>query len=590
MPKRKKAILKIETRINTLLGIFGLVLVVLICRLFMIQVLQHDKYKALAQEQYWDLSVLPARRGDIISKDGFTLAGTQTHYLLYIEPKKLREPHETGRHLAEILSKMKAVEEKEEEELYNHFYDKVVEIAKSDLYWYVISRNLTPIQKEEIQELQIPGVGFEEEPVRYYPEDTLGAHILGFVAYNESGEKQGYFGIEGSFNEDLKGKEGRVLQETDASGNPILLGEYKSSDTVKGRDIVLTIDRSVQYIVEKKLSEGVKSYDAKSGSIVVMEPGSGEIIAMANYPTYHPNDFRDYEESNEEARRKEIEKRNLSISQTYEPGSVLKPVTVASAINLNLVTPQTTFDDRGPVSYSGYVINNWDFKHHGVQTITQLLEKSNNVGAAWLGHVIGAENLHKYLTSFGIGSRSKIELEGEDTGNIRPYDTWTDIDLATAAFGQGVSATPLQVLNAFNTLANGGILFKPKIVSEIRDFDKTIELPASNLGRVISVETSDTLTEMLVNAAHSGEAKFFLLKNYIIAGKTGTAQISIEGKYDPLKTNVTFAGYLANSKKFSMIVKLEEPRASIYAAETAVPLWMDIADELIKYYGIPADQ
>ncbi len=600
MVSRKKA--KQENpRLNFLIIVYGLIIVVFLARLFTIQVLRHGMYTAQAQNQYWNLSVIPAKRGDIISADDFVLAGTQTHYLMYIEPKKVEEPQKAAHELSDLLTSLRLaeltglVEDDQDDDLefdeayfFQDYYDRILENINSELYWVIIEHNLTPVEKETIEELGIAGIGFEEEPVRYYPEGRLSSHVLGFVAFNEQGEKQGYFGIEGALNGDLKGKPGRVLEERDALGNPILIGSYKKAEPIKGRDIKLTINRTVQYIVEKKLMEGVEEFDAKSGSVVVMDPFTGEILAMANYPSYRPDVF-DYGVEDGASHRKEMERKNLAISQTYEPGSVMKAFTISSAVELGLVNPLTTFEDKGPVRYSDYVIDNWDGKHHGLQTIVQLLEKSNNIGAAWAGHLVGSENLAYYLKEFGFGSVTEVELEGEDTGVIRDYNTWTDIDLATAAFGQGVSATPLQVLNGFNVIANNGFLLQPKVISQIVDEEKVIDMPTKQVKRVISKDTANIMTDMLIRATESGEAKFFVMKNYEIAGKTGTAQIPFEGKYDPERTNATFVGFLAGSKRFSMIIKLEEPRASVYASETAVPLWMDVADELIKFFGIPPD-
>jgi cell division protein FtsI (penicillin-binding protein 3) len=267
----------------------------------------------------------------------------------------------------------------------------------------------------------------------------------------------------------------------------------------------------------------------------------------------------------------------------------MKGVTISAGIDLKKITPQTTFEDSGPVYYSGYKIDNWDGKHYGTQNIIQLLQKSNNIGAAWVGHVIGSKDLYKYFSNFGIGTREGIDLEGEDSGSLRDYKTWTDIDLANISFGQGVSATPLQVLNAFNVIANGGILVQPKIISKIIGDDKTIEMPVKKIRRAISIDTSDTMIDLLERAVSGGESKYFNLKNYRISGKTGTAQIPDNGKYSSDKTNATFVGFLTTSKRFSMIVRLDRPQASVYAAETAVPLWMEIADDLVKYYGIAPD-
>ncbi len=576
-------------RINILIIGFTFISALIVFKLFKIQVLDHKEYKAQAQEQYWEIQKLPAKRGDILSSDGYPLATTQSSYLLYIEPKKITDNYKVAHDLSQVLSKFNKLEL---EDPFSFYQNKLLSALEKDLYWVKVEDQLSPEQKDEILALNLEGIGFEEAPLRYYPENKLASHVLGFVAKNEDGSTQGYFGIEGSFNGTLQGKEGRIIEEKDALGEPILVGGYTRVDPIDGSTVELTINRAVEHIVEKKLQEGVEKYGAVSGSVIVMNPLNGDIIAMTNYPTYDPANFNDYEKGIDinEVGRKSIERRNLSISQTYEPGSVLKALTVSAAVDLELVTPNTTFVDAGPVRYSDYTIDNWDGKHHGVQTVIQLLQKSNNIGAAWTGHLVGSKNISKYFQDFGLGTPTGIELEGEDTGIIRPHDTWTDIDLATISFGQGISATPLQVLNAFNVIANSGELLQPRIVASLTESEKVIEIPKKVKKRVLKKETTETMIDMLTSAVDGGESKYFNLKNYMIAGKTGTAQIPVNGKYDPKKTNATFVGFLANSKKFSMIVKLEEPSSSVYAAETAVPLWMDITKELVKYYGIAPDK
>ena len=596
---RKKKEKDDNFKLNLLLWGFLFVSVIFVIRLFFIQIIDHEEYKALAQEQYWNLQDIPARRGNILSRDGFMLATTQTYYLLFIEPQKVENKDKLIRNLSESLSLIKSADEsiREEEksvqklQLKATYEEKIEGIVNSGLYWVILEHNLTPLQKEEIEKLGLVGVGFEEEPVRFYPEGSLAAHVLGFVASNEKGEKQGYYGIEGKLDADLRGKPGRVVEEKDAMGVPILVGGYTKVPPVNGRDIVLTIDRSVQYLVEKHIKEGVEKYDAVSGSVIVMNPMNGQIIAMANYPTYDPAKFMDEEkESTQSPHRKTLERINIAISETYEPGSIMKPLTISSAVDLKKVKPETTFEDKGPVGYSGYVIDNWDYKHYGTQTIIQLLQKSNNIGAAWVGHLVGSKNLSEYLLNFGLGVKGGIDLEGEDTGTVRDYTTWTDIDLANIAFGQGISVTPLQMLGAFNVIANGGELYQPQIILEIREDGKTLTIPPRKVRRVISSETAETMVDMLTEAVSGGESKYFNLKNYNISGKTGTAQIPVDGKYDPTKTNATFLGFLPGTKTFSMIVRLDRPSTSPYAAETAVPLWMTITDDLVKYYGIPPDK
>lgn len=623
-------------RLNVLLVTFLGLFFVVDLRLFQIQILGHSKYEQQAQQQYWDAAVIPAKRGDILSSDGFVLAGTQSKYLLFAEPKRIDDKYKLAHDAAATLSNLRTVKDtagdfvaleeaqqpqeiqdniqdasdkeakQTQQELFSEYYQTITDaLSQEDLQWIPLFRNLTPIERDAISALNISGLGFEESPARYYPEGTLAANVLGFVGDDASGNRQGYFGIEGALNDDLRGRSGRIVEETDATGAPILTGGYKKIPPVEGRGVVLTINRAVQYMVEKLLKEGVEKYDAVSGDVIVMNPQTDEIIAMANYPTYSPAEYYKEDDSSQKSlegdeskdsstaastRRKSIEKRNLAIAQTYEPGSVIKGFTVSAGVDLSLISPESTFEDNGPAKYSDYTINNWNGVHYGTQTIIQLLQKSNNIGAAWVGTKVGREQMYKYFTNFGLGTRTGIDLEGEDTGVIWPANQWTDIDLATASFGQGISATPLQVLNGYNAIANGGYLMEPKIISEIKDPRKTIEIPSKTVRRVISKKSSDTMVGLLEKAAEGGEAQYFVLKNYRIAGKTGTAQIPENGKYSPNRTNATFVGFLVGSRNVSMIVRLTEPHTSIYAAETAVPLWMNILNELVKFYGIAPDK
>ena len=553
-------------------------------RLLSIQVFQNDKYKTLAKQQHTDLQDIPAKRGDILSSDGFPLATTRMAYLMYAEPKKLLNTDETIEKLIQILKSSDSTIDTDKLE------DDLHKLLTLDLYWVLVRHNVSLQVKEKIESAGLKGIGFEEEPVRYYPEGSLASHVLGFVGGGEDSGLKGYFGIEGFFDGDLRGKSGRVIEEKGALGNPILVGGYKKVDTINGRDFVLTLNRAVQYIVEKRLKEGVIKYGAVSGSVIVMNPETGEIIAMANYPTYDPKDFTKEVNIEDKETFAKIERKNLAIADTYEPGSVIKSLTISSAVDLNIVNPQTTFSDDGPVSYSGHVINNWDGKHYGIQTIIQLLQKSNNIGAAWVGHLVGSERIHKYFSNFGLGSSTGIELEGEDAGILRDSAEWTDIDLANAAFGQGLLTTSIQILNAFNAVVNGGNLMKPKIVSKIIDNGKEIIVKPKVVRRIISEKTSETMIFLLTKAVEGGESKYFNIKNYQIAGKTGTAQIFVDGKYDSQKTNATFIGYVPVSKKFSMIVRLDQPTSSVFAAETAVPLWMDIAKDLLVFYSVTPDK
>jgi len=583
-----------DTRVTLVTAVFLSLFLLVEIRLFQIQILDHQKYRSLADEQYQGLTIINAKRGNILSSDGFTLAGNQINYLLFAEPKIISDKEVFSKNTALALSNIMSARSSGSnsvEDLFPNYYDQVFKSVSKNLMWVPLERGLTPNERKYFEGQQITGVGFEEEPIRYYPEGALASHILGFVASNDTGEKVGYYGVEGSLNEDLKGKPGKITEETDATGLPILIGSYKKIDPIQGRDVVLTINRSVQYVVEKQLKAGVEKYNAVSGSIIVMDPYTGSVLALANYPTYNPEDLtQDDTQVDEKTKRKLIERKDLAISETYEPGSVMKPFTVSAAVDSGLVTPETTYQDAGPVYYSGKRVDNWDGKHWGTLNIIQLLQKSNNIGAAWVGSLVGNKRLYDYLTNFGFGSKTNIDLEWEDSGILRDYLGWTAIDLAAASFGQGLSATPLQVLNGFNAIANGGFLLEPKIILKIKDAKKDILMPTKNIRRVISTKTDLTMVDLLEKAAEGGEAKYYTLKDYRVAGKTGTAQIPEEGGYSPDRTNATFVGFLSGAKRFTMIVRLQEPKTSIYAAETAVPLWMDIAAELVKYFGIAPDK
>lgn len=564
-------------RLNIVFCSFFLLAVVFSLRLFDIQILHYSKYTAMAQSQHFANITLIARRGNIYSSDNYPLALTETKYFLFAEPKKIKDATSYAKALSVVIEQDK--EKQVELEL------KLKEsLSQDNFYWVGLARNLSLEQKKDIENLGFEGVGFEDEYVRYYPEGSLASHILGFVRSDEDGSPKGYFGLEGFYNGDIKGVSGFIYQEQDAYGFPIAVGNYKKILPKNGRSLVLTIDRTVQFLVEQELKDAVEKYNAKSGTVIIIEPSTGEVVSLANYPSFDPLNPLDGDESEST--------RNVAIASTYEPGSIVKGLTMSTAIDLGKVTPESTYMDDGSKVFSGHVVDNWDGKHHGLETMVSILQHSNNLGAAYVGHLVGASNLQEFFLKFGLGEKTGIDLEGEDTGVIRDLSDWRDIDIATASFGQGISATPLQMAMAFSAIANNGNLMRPYIVSEIIDDSGSVisKFEPKVVRRVISQKSSETLVDMLTKAVSGGEAKFFISQKYLVAGKTGTAQIPVGGKYDPNKTNATFVGFLPKSRKFVMLVKLEEPQASIYASETSVPVWMDIAESLAAYYGIPPDR
>lgn len=560
-------------RLKLIFALFvgGLLLICL--RLVYLQVLLHSKYEVLAKQQYFIVHNVPAPRGQIFSSDGYLLVGNETKYLLYAEPKEITlapqdlaeklmpilyaDLYEPAPYLRNITKIMTA-----EEEL-------VAALGRQDLYWVALKHHLSTEAKKQIESQNLSGLGFEEESVRFYPQGSLARELLGVVGQNTLGESVGYFGVEGYYNGDLQGRQGNIFQEQNAWGQPILVGEYSETPALPGKDLNLTINRSLQYLVEKNLTAGLTKYGAEAGTAVIIEPATGAILAMSSVLAANRS-----EASSSGALR------NLAVDSSYEPGSVMKPLTVAAALESRVIKPEDIYNDVGPVSYSGHLVDNWDRKHHGPITITQILELSNNNGAAWVGTKLGAVGLRDYLLRFGVGNTLNIDLQGETGGIIKSTSDWLDIDTATASFGQGLATTPLQVASVYATIANGGILVRPHV----------LQTATTIIRRVVSLETAGTLTKMLTSAVANGESKYYNLRNYTIAGKTGTAQIAVNGTYDPQKSNTTFVGFLPKMPRFVMLIKLEKPTTSIYAAETAVPLWMDLAREVVVELGLPPDK
>lgn len=570
--------------------LYSLVLV----KLFNTQVIQRNYWKQLAFKQHFGESELPSNRGDILASDYSILAASSTIYDLYIDPyifegkfddlkpvfeylyntPKQRNDEDGGVVDEDVIKAQKAQKESQWRDAIN---DK-------EMRFKYLQKGLNENQKSYIESLNISALHFNPVQTRSYSSAEIYSHLLGFVGKNEDGTSVGYFGVEGFYDGDLSGVSGSLKQERSALGSPILYAGYDSVKKLDGSTVVTTIDQAVQTIVYNELSNAVEDYGAESGVVIVVDPKTGSVIAMANYPTYDPNDFAKYYDENPDIFV------NQAISSTYEPGSVIKALTMSSAIDLGLVSPDTTIVDNGPVEYSGHLVDNWDKKHHGEITMTQVLQLSNNIGASWVGSKVGSKKLYEYFEKFGIGTKLEVDLEGEEAGEFRNYKEWSDIDLAAASFGQGFSATPLQVLMAFSAIQNGGVLMKPHIVREIMVSGQTVKYEPKEVNRVISKETSDTMVKMLTKAVSGGEAKYFVSKSYNVAGKTGTAQIAENGEYLVDKTNATFVGFLPNYDEFVMLVKLERPSSSIYASETAVPLWMNIAEKLANYYGLPPDK
>lgn len=568
---------------------------VILVRLYYWQILKHEDFTVAAKTQIENTVYVGATRGRIFSADGSVLVSNQKAYLVYAilpEIKKLKKKSEsegdfaeriadkvTPPVLKEKLSTLDKPSQAEKDKLREKIRNRVISQLQLDgLIWVPIVQKIEENTKETIEKLEIRGIGFEEDRKRFYPEGNFAASLLGFVGKDNRGEDKGYFGLEGFFDNELKGRSGTLIQEVDALGRPILSDSPEGLGALDGSDIYTSIDKSVQFVVGRKLEEGVKRYGAKSGAALVLEPKSGKLLAVSSVPTF---DIFDPSSSSGK------EYKNLAVSEVYEPGSTFKSITFSASLDTGVIKPDTICPCKGPIKASGYEVQTSDNKYHPNSTITQILQHSDNVGAAFAGKKLGVDKFLKYIHDFGFGQSTGIDLQGDEGGIIKGKSDWHEIELVNASFGQGLSVTPLQMVNAVATIANDGKLMKPFVVEEIVGPNNSIEFGSKEVRQVIKPQTAKIMQQLLLAAVAGGEARNIIPKGYRVGGKTGTAQIPIPGGYST-KTVASFVGFGPVEKpRFAMIVVLFEPSASIFAAETAEPLFFEMLEELYPYWGIP---
>lgn len=560
-----------------LLIAFFLGFLAVIGRLFYWQVIVADALKAQASIQHYRTLEIPAPRGKIYSADLFPLAINEPSFVLYGLPKEIQDsPREIAVRIAPIVIK---IPEPKTEDLRKE-EDRLTErLLKEDLFWVPLARGLSKEEKRKVESLEIVGLGFEEEERRVYPEASMAAHLLGFVGCDENGYPQGYYDLEGSYQRLLAGRPGRVSFEKDAEGRPILLGEESGQEAVPGSDLVLYLQRTAQFLIEEELKKGLEKYQARAGSVVVVDPKTGGVLAMASFPAFDPANYADADP---------FLFANPVIGESFEPGSIFKIIVMASAMEGKAVA----VDERckkceGSREIGEYTIRTWNDKYYPDSTMSEILQHSDNVGMVYVGEKVGVKKLYSYLEKFGFGEKTGIDLEGEMSPSLRPENQWYEIDLATATFGQGVAVTPLQMVMATAAIANKGRLMEPHVVAQIVREGEKIPVKPKVIRQVISPTAARIIAEMMVKAVDHGEAKWAKPKGFKIAGKTGTAQIPVAGHYDQEKTIASFVGFApVDDPQFVMLVTLREPSTSPWGSETAAPLWFDIANKLFAYWGI----
>ncbi|MCR4278484.1 MAG: penicillin-binding protein 2 [bacterium] len=549
----------------------------LVSKLAQLQIFDYQVFEARASNQHDLVAEIEPVRGRILVQDRsdgqlYPLATNREAWTVYAVPREMKEPEKTARDLAEVL-------ETDVDILTTKF------LKKDDPYEVVMKD--VPIEKvEAVQSADFEGIHFSRVTARLYPEKNVSGQLIGFVGPGNDGVLTGKYGVEGNFNDLLAGKAGQIVGEKDASGRRIAMGDEQVQTGMDGADIVLTIDRAIQYEACSRIRKAVEQHGADSGSIVIMEPKTGAILGMCSSPDFDPTEY---------GKVNTISDLNNPVTFTaYEPGSIFKAMTLSAGLDAQKISPDTTYNDTGAEEIDDFTVRNSDGKANGIQTMKEVLVKSLNTGTIFVQRQLGKDLFRKYIEAFGFGKKTGFELTPEGAGNIESLSRKGDIFAATGSYGQGLTVTPLQILTAYGALANGGSLMRPYIVQEIIYADGTSEKTRPEVvGNPVSSRASRLVTGMMVAVVEEGHGSRASVPGYWVAGKTGTAQVPKKtGRgYEENITIGSFVGYApASDPAFVMIVKIDNPKDVQWAESSAAPLFGVMAEFLLRYLGVPPER
>lgn len=531
-----------------------------------LQVLDRERAFKIARQQHHGTSTLLPRRGKIFDRNGKELAVNVDVKSVYANPREVNDPQTTAKILSEKLDLPE---------------DKIQQRVVSNKSFVWIKRLADSKPVDELQQAKISGLGFIPEPKRIYPNGPLMGQVLGFTDVDSIGIE----GIEYRYDSSLIGKTRKITLKRDARGNKILSDPNEiqeiDKDETSGNNITLTIDSQIQHIVERELKEGIEEMGAEKGMALLMNPETGEVLAMASYPFIDPNTYSEFPEQN---------RRNLPVWYAYEPGSTMKVFLAASAIEDKKVNPNTKFNcENGRRKIGSATIR--DVKARGTLTVSEIVKYSSNIGASKIGEMMGRDTYYKYLKKFGFGEKTGIGLPGESKGQLASPRKWGPIELATISFGQGVSVTTLQLVTALSAIANGGYLMKPYVIEKMRDPEGNIilENKPEVITRVISYDTSDQMKRIMQSVVEDGTGKKAQIPGYSVAGKTGTAQIPNpkSGGYYSDRYIASFIGFTpVEDPKIALAVVVEAPRKKTHGGSVAGPIFKQIAEKVLFYLDV----
>ncbi|MGZ5441434.1 MAG: penicillin-binding protein [Thermoanaerobaculia bacterium] len=552
-----------------LLQVFALLAawaVIVVARLVQVQLVRHDHYVARAQRQQERTLALNPVRGSILDARLRVLAESIAAESIYADPQAITNRRAVARALAKVPGLGLTARELETK-------------LKGDGSFAWIARQLPLEVSAEVRRLKLPGIYFMEAHRRTYPRTMLGANVIGYVGV----DGDGLAGIEHSFDAYVKGTPGKVTLLKDARKGVYLVGGDGANRPRDGQHVVLTIDSVIQFIAERALKNAVDTYRAAGGAVIVMDPHTGDILAMASAPTFDPNRFRDFPPA---------AWKNRAVQDAYEPGSTFKIITAAAGLEERVVTPSQVLDcGNGEITVANITIREHDGKRYELLSFEDVIVNSSNVGTARVGLELGQERFEQWIRRFGFGEKTGLPLPGESPGLLRRVQRWTAVSPASISIGQEIGATPLQIIRAVSAVATGGELVEPRIVKRvIDDHGRTVyEPPRRTPVRVMSEKTAAVLNEILKNVVARGTGKNAALAEHVVAGKTGTAQKAVGrgGYVDGLYLG-SFAGYVpADRPRLAILVVIDEPRPDHYGGTVAAPAFREIAEGALRYLGVP---
>jgi cell division protein FtsI/penicillin-binding protein 2 len=534
-------------------------------RLAQLQLGQHEQLSARARNQQLGAIDTSPIRGQVLDRQGRELARSLDTESFFADPREVLNVIDTARRVAAITGQDK-----------DDLTAKLREAKDSNKKFIWLIRRLDLQSATKLDAMNLDGVYSRKEPKRYYPNDSLAAHVLGFVGTDEIG----LGGVEQYYNEKIRGESGKVYMERDGSSERRVFESYEVQPH-PGQTVVLTIDQTIQFRTEQALFGAVERSHAKSGTAIVMDPHTGEILALANAPAFDPNHPANDSPEN---------RTNGALQNIYEPGSTFKVVAYSAAIEKGLVTPEDKIDcQMGSITVAGRLIH--DGHPYGVLTVADALAKSSNVGAIKLGLMVGNESMYDYSRRFGFGSRTGIDLPGESPGILRALNRWQPSSIGSIAIGQEIGVTPLQMAVAYSVLANGGSWVKPHVVRELRSVDDSILFQAKTESRpVLKLETVQALRGMLEGVTLHGTARKAQVEGYSAAGKTGTAQKIDHGSYSATKYIGSFVGFApASNPAVVIIVVIDEPKGAYHGGDVAAPVFREIAEQILPELSVTPD-